>query len=412
MGNSARETIHKAEIGIRDLRCLYKQLFLDIQDLQNNTSITSINSISTDVNGKLIVSYTDSTGVHTIETESLQKFIIKFNVLNYTELLTKTPDIYDYAYVRESQGTQWLPGSLGGNYYSSGLYLYNGTQWVKDDTDIYNQLEQTVDNLSTKVDKITGKGLSTEDYTTTEKNKLASITEIFTTSLKTSYDNTVIWVTTNGINLLNHLTNTNNPHNVTASQIGALTTEIDPIFNVSEASNFVTGDKAVLDSLVIDKFDNPTGTSSEYLDGTGTPQTFPTIPSITGLATTTYVDNQDTLKVDKVAGKSLILDTEITRLASIPSTFAPLSAEENVQSDWAETNSSLDSFILNKPSSLPLQVLTSNPSTPSIGQQWILEVNTIGQLQYNSFMTPMVNNEKTYYLCLYNGTTIKKTILN
>lgn len=34
----------------------------------------------------------------------------------------------------------------------------------------------TTTALATKVDKVTGKGLSTEDYTTTEKTKLAGIT--------------------------------------------------------------------------------------------------------------------------------------------------------------------------------------------------------------------------------------------
>ena len=59
-----------------------------------------------------------------------------------------------------------------------------------------------------------------------------------------------------------------------------------------------------------------------------------------------------------------------------------------------------------------LDVLTENPSNPTIGQQWILEVNTIGELQYNSFFMPMVKNEKTHYLCFFNGIRIKKTILN
>lgn len=88
----------------------------------------------------------------------------------------------------------------------------------------------TVPGLANKVDKVTGKGLSTEDYTTAEKNKLASITEIFTTALKTAYDNAVSWISTNGSNLLNHLSNTSNPHNTTASQVGTYTTsEIDTL---------------------------------------------------------------------------------------------------------------------------------------------------------------------------------------
>jgi hypothetical protein len=42
----------------------------------------------------------------------------------------------------------------------------------------------------------------------------------------------------------------------------------------------------------------------------------PTIPSIAGLATTTYVDTQDALKVDKVAGSRLITTAESTLLGN------------------------------------------------------------------------------------------------
>lgn len=57
-------------------------------------------------------------------------------------------------------------------------------------------------------------------FTDERRDKLDSITAIFTTALKTAYDQTVNWITANGQNLLSHLTNTNNPHNVTATQIG------------------------------------------------------------------------------------------------------------------------------------------------------------------------------------------------
>lgn len=82
----------------------------------------------------------------------------------------------------------------------------------------------TVTGLQTALDekqvKETGKGLSEENYSLTEKNKLASITAIFTTELKTAYDNAVTWISTNGANLINHLTANNNPHSVTKSQVG------------------------------------------------------------------------------------------------------------------------------------------------------------------------------------------------
>jgi hypothetical protein len=43
-----------------------------------------------------------------------------------------------------------------------------------------------------------------------------------TDALKTAYDGAVSWITTNGTNILNHIINTNNPHSVTAAQVGAI----------------------------------------------------------------------------------------------------------------------------------------------------------------------------------------------
>jgi hypothetical protein len=72
----------------------------------------------------------------------------------------------------------------------------------------------------------------------------------------------------------------------------------------------------------------------------------PTIPSISGLATVTYVDTQDALKVDKIAGKGLsendFTNTLKTKLDSVES-----GAEVNVNADWNSVSG--DSQILNKP---------------------------------------------------------------
>lgn len=57
-------------------------------------------------------------------------------------------------------------------------------------------------------------------FTDSRRDKLDSITAIFTSTLKTAYDQAVSWITTNGQLLIDHLTNTSNPHNVTAEQIG------------------------------------------------------------------------------------------------------------------------------------------------------------------------------------------------
>lgn len=72
----------------------------------------------------------------------------------------------------------------------------------------------------------------------------------------------------------------------------------------------------------------------------------PTIPSISGLATVTYVDQQDALKVDKVTGKGLSTNdyttAEKNKLAGIQA-----GAEVNVNADWNATSG--DAQILNKP---------------------------------------------------------------
>ena len=56
-----------------------------------------------------------------------------FTAVNYTDLLTKTGMVSgDVAYVNDAQGTQWLPGTIGGNYYPNGIYLYTGGSWTSD----------------------------------------------------------------------------------------------------------------------------------------------------------------------------------------------------------------------------------------------------------------------------------------
>jgi len=71
-------------------------------------------------------------------------------------------------------------------------------------------------DLALKVDKVTGSSLLAD----TEISRLASMTAIFTTALKTAYDTASNWIITNGATVLAHLTRTDNPHTVTKSQVG------------------------------------------------------------------------------------------------------------------------------------------------------------------------------------------------
>ncbi len=141
-----------------------------------------------------------------------------------------------------------------------------------------------------KVDKIAGKGLSTNDFTNTLKTKLDGI------------------------------------------QDGA---EV----NVNADWNAVSGDAQILNK--------------------------PTIPSIAGLATITYVDTQDALKVDKVAGKGLstndFTNTLKTKLDGIQD-----GAEVNVNADWNAVSG--DAQILNKPTIPAGQVNSDWNATSGVAQ--------------------------------------------
>lgn len=68
---------------------------------------------------------------------------------------------------------------LSSNPNGGDLKYFNGTKWVlvnnKATEDISQIKQQIVDLEQNKEDKVEGKGLSTEDYTTQEKNKLASL---------------------------------------------------------------------------------------------------------------------------------------------------------------------------------------------------------------------------------------------
>ena len=91
----------------------------------------------------------------------------------------------------------------------------------------------------------------------------------------------------------------------------------------------------------------------------------PSIPSIAGLATVTYVDQQDALKVDKVAGKGLSTNdyttAEQTKLAGIEA-----GAEVNVNADWNAVSG--DAQILNKPSIPAAQVNSDWNATSGVAQ--------------------------------------------
>lgn len=51
-------------------------------------------------------------------------------VANYSALPPANTVSGKFYFCESSQGTNWLPGSLGGTYYSAGLYYSNGVTWI------------------------------------------------------------------------------------------------------------------------------------------------------------------------------------------------------------------------------------------------------------------------------------------
>ena len=100
---------------------------------------------------------------------------------------------------------------------------YNGTTWeilgsgyITDGTSEYtpSQIKAIDDKVLNKVDKVSGKGLSTNDYTTTEKNKLAGVAT--------------------GANNYTHPGSGTNPHGTTNSNVGLIN-----VYNVILATTVV-----------------------------------------------------------------------------------------------------------------------------------------------------------------------------
>lgn len=77
------------------------------------------------------------------------------------------PDPKEYTY--------WI--DLTENIYGGIIKYFNGSEWesVSSDSEQNKEIQQIKNQLNNKLDKVSGKQLSTNDYTTEEKQKLAGI---------------------------------------------------------------------------------------------------------------------------------------------------------------------------------------------------------------------------------------------
>jgi hypothetical protein len=170
---------------------------------------------------------------------------------------------------------------------------------------------------------------------------------------------------------------------VTATAPLSSTGGTTPDISIQPASSVDDGYLTSADWNTFDgKFDVPTGTSADYLDGTGAPTAFPTIPSVTPSALTKSDDTNVTLTLGGSPTTSLLAATSLTlgwsgtladsRIASAATwnakqnaittgttlqylrgdlslaTFPSIPAAQ-IQSDWNQASTSALDYIKNKP---------------------------------------------------------------
>ena len=111
---------------------------------------------------------------------------------------------------------------------------------------------ETAASIKTKYES----NADTNAFTNALKAKLDSITAVFTSTLKIAYDTASTWITTNGANVLSHLSRTDNPHSVTKVQVG-----LSSVDNTSDASKPVSTAQAAADTVSKSRA-NHTGTQS------------------------------------------------------------------------------------------------------------------------------------------------------
>ena len=180
--------------------------------------------------------------------------------------------------------------------------------------------------VSDKVDKVTGKGLSSNDFSTALLNKLNGIADGAEVNVQADWS--VTDATADAFIKNKPASFPPSSHTHTKAQISDMPTKL---------SQF-TNDPGYLTSADIDTSQNHVHANKGILDS----------------ITQALLDKWNTVsnKVDKVSGKGLSTNDFTAALLNKLNGIAA-GAEVNVQADWSSTDSASDAFIKNKPSSFP-----------------------------------------------------------
>lgn len=189
-------------------------------------------------------------------------------VANYSALPLATAVSGKFYWCEASQGTKWLPFSVGGTYYPLGMYYSNGVTWEYSETPYQATLSEV--NTGTNTDKFVS------PYTFTNADKWSNYTLKTTTISTTSplqgggdlsanrtFSITQANATTNGYLSSADWTTFNSKGNGTVTSVGLT---MPTAFTVSNSP--ITGSGAIAVTGA--------GLSSQYIRGDGQLATFPT----------------------------------------------------------------------------------------------------------------------------------------
>ena len=204
-------------------------------------------------------------------------------VANYSALPLATAVSGKFYWCEASQGTKWLPFSVGGTYYPLGMYYSNGVTWEYSETPYQATLAEV--NTGTNTDKFVS------PYTFTNADKWSNYTLKTTTISTTSplqgggdlsanrtFSITQANATTNGYLSSADWTTFNSKGNGTVTSVGLT---MPTAFTVTNSPIISSGSIAVTGS----------GTTAQYIRGDGTLATFPTLTGyVPYVGATTDVD--------------------------------------------------------------------------------------------------------------------------
>lgn len=225
---------------------------------------------------------------------------------------------------------------------------------IADTSKPVSTVQQTA--LDTKVDKVTGKALSTNDYTTAEQSKLSGIAASATanatdaqlrdrtthtgaqaintvTNLQTSLDAKQDASTAaTSAQLAAHTGNVSNPHTVTKAQVG-----LGSVDNTQDNAKPVSTAQQLALNFKENALNKGTANGYAGLDATGKVPSAQLPAAVAGVASSTPIHNYDP-NIDVVAGRTLHLRADEIPIAGSLASWTDVSGAANNATQATQAN--------------------------------------------------------------------------